>query len=388
MSKVLSELGAVIVDADLIAREVVERGTPGLATLIDRFGEEILAADGALDRQALAARAFADDESRLALNSIVHPLVGARTMEIIESVPEDAVLVQDIPLLVEGGMGAAFHLVLIVCVEAEERVRRLVGSRGMLETDARSRIAAQSDDDQRRAAADVLLDNNGAPGSLESEIRALWSERLVPFESNIRTRTVVTALPALAPANPQWPEQARRLIGRLELVCGDRALRIDHIGSTAVDGLPARDVIDIQITVAGLGTADDLAESLTAAGFPQIENITADDPKPAYQGGETDPALWGKRIHGAADPARPANIHLRVAEWPGQRFALLFRDWLRADAEARAEYSTINKGAADKASACSSVEGAIEAYVDAKAPWFDLAYRRAWHWAEQTGWSL
>ncbi|MEV0948864.1 dephospho-CoA kinase [Rhodococcus sp. NPDC049939] len=387
VSKILADLGAVIVDADLIAREVVEPGTPGLAALTDRFGEDILTEGGALDRQALAARAFADEESRLALNSIVHPLVGARTMEIIESVPEDAVLVQDIPLLVEGQMGAAFHLVLIVCVEAEERVRRLVGSRGMLESDVRSRIAAQADDTQRRIAGDILLDNNGAPDSLEPKIRELWAERLVPFESNIRSRTVVSALPVLVPANPQWPEQARRLIARLELACGDRALRIDHIGSTAVDALPARDVIDIQITVASLEIADDLGESLAAAGFPRIENVTADDPKPAYQGGETDPALWGKRIHGAADPARPARIHLRVAEWPGQRFALVFRDWLRADAEARAEYSAIKRAAAAKAASCSSDKEAVESYVEGKAPWFDRAYDRAWHWAEQTGWS-
>ncbi|MFC0451874.1 dephospho-CoA kinase [Rhodococcus jostii] len=387
VSKVLAELGAVIVDADVIAREVVEPGTPGLAALVERFGEEIRTADGTLDRPALAARAFADDESRLALNSIVHPLVGARTTEIIESAPKDAVLVQDIPLLVEGGMGAAFHLVAVVFVDAEERVQRLVGSRGMPETDARARIAAQADDDQRRAAADVWLDNSGAPGALEPEIRALWSDRLVPFESNIRTRTVVRVLPELTPPNLQWPAQADRLIARLSLVCGDRAVRIDHIGSTAVEGLPAKDVIDLQVTVANLETADDLADALADAGFPRIENITADDPKPAYQGGETDPAVWGKRIHGGADPGRPVNIHLRVDGWPGQQFALVFRDWLRADADARAEYLDLKEGAAAKAATHTDYREAITAYVDAKTPWFDRAYHRAWEWAERTGWS-
>ncbi|QDQ93298.1 dephospho-CoA kinase [Rhodococcus sp. WB9] len=387
VSKVLAELGAVIIDADLIAREVVEPGTPGLAALVDRFGEEILTEDGALDRPALAARAFADDESRLALNAIVHPLVGARTTETIEAAPKDAILVQDIPLLVEGGMGAAFHLVVVVFVDAEERVRRLVGSRGMPENDARARIAAQADDDQRRAAADVWLDNSGAPGALEPEIRALWSERLVPFESNIRTRSVVRVLPELAPPNPQWPAQADRLIARLTLVCGDRAVRIDHIGSTAVEGLPAKDVIDVQVTVANLETADDLAESLADAGFPRIEHITADDPKPSYQGGETDPALWGKRIHGGADPGRPVNIHIRVDGWPGQQFALVFRDWLRADTDARTEYLAVKEGAAEKAAGHTDYRDAITAYVDAKSPWFDRAYHRAWEWAERTGWS-
>lgn len=269
-----------------------------MIALVERFGNDILTEAGALDRAALAARAFADEESRLALNSIVHPLVGARTAELIDSAAADAVLVQDIPLLVEGGMGAAFHLVLIVLVDAEERVRRLVGSRGMPEADARARIAAQADDEQRRAAADVLLDNSGEPGALEPVVRALWSERIAPFASNIRTRTVVRPLPVLVAPDPRWAGEAARLIARLQLVCGDRAVRVDHIGSTAVEGMPATDVIDLQVTVADLATADELAEPLAEAGFPRIEHITSDDPKPSYLGGETDPALWDKRIHG------------------------------------------------------------------------------------------
>ena len=386
VSKILAELGAVIVDADLIAREVVEPGTPGLTALVERFGNDILTEAGALDRAALAARAFADEESRLALNSIVHPLVGARTAELIDSAAADAVLVQDIPLLVEGGMGAAFHLVLIVLVDAEERVRRLVGSRGMPEADARARIAAQADDEQRRAAADVLLDNSGEPGALEPVVRTLWSERIAPFASNIRTRTVVRPLPALVAPDPRWAGEAARLIARLQLVCGDRAVRVDHIGSTAVEGMPAQDVIDLQVTVADLATADNLAEPLAEAGFPRIEHITADEPTPSYLGGETDPALWDKRIHGGADPGRPVNIHLRVDGWPGQQFALVFRDWLRADPDVRAEYTDIKEGAADKAAGHSSYEDAVTAYIDAKTPWFDTAYSRAWEWAERADW--
>ncbi|MFZ2173488.1 MAG: dephospho-CoA kinase [Rhodococcus sp. (in: high G+C Gram-positive bacteria)] len=387
VSRVLADLGAVIVDADLIAREVVEPGTPGLAALVDRFGADILAADGSLDRAALAAKAFADDESRLALNAILHPLIGRRTMELVESAANDAIVVQDVPLLVESRMGPAFNLVLIVFAEAEERVRRLVGSRGLPESDARARIAAQADDEQRREAADVWLDNSGEPGSVESVVRALWSERLVPFESNIRTRTVVRTLPELVPSNPQWQSQADRLVARLKFVCGDRASRVDHIGSTAVDGLPAKDVIDLQVTVPDLAAADELADVLADAGFPRIENITMDDPKPSYQGGETDPSLWSKRIHGGADPGRPVNIHLRVDGWPGQQFALLFRDWLRADSDARAEYAEIKQAAARKAAGHTSYEDAITAYVDAKTPWFDRAYHRAWEWAERMGWT-
>lgn len=388
VSKILSELGAVIVDADLIAREVVEPGTPGLAALVDAFGDGILSEDGSLNRPALASLAFADDTSRGTLNGILHPLIGTRTMEQISSAPSDAVLVQDIPLLVEGSMAPAFNLVVIVYVDEEERVRRLVGSRGMPESDARARIAAQANDDQRRAVADVWLDNSGEPGSLDDVVRDLWANRLVPFEKNLREGTVVRALPELTPADPSWPAQAERIIGRLSLASGDRALRIDHIGSTAVPGLDAKDVIDIQITVEHLGVADDLAEDLAAAGFPRIEHIVADDPKPSYLGGETDPAVWAKRIHGSADPARRANIHIRVDGWPGQQFAILFRDWLRADPSARAEYAELKVKAAESAAGIDDYASAIDAYLGVKTPWFDAAFHRAWEWAEKSGWSL
>jgi len=388
VSKILSELGAVIVDADLIAREVVEPGTPGLAALVDAFGDGILSEDGSLNRPALASLAFADDTSRGTLNGILHPLIGARTMEQISSAPSDAVLVQDIPLLVEGSMAPAFNLVVIVYVDEEERVRRLVGSRGMPESDARARIAAQANDDQRRAVADVWLDNSGEPGSLDDVVRDLWANRLVPFEKNLREGTVVRALPELTPADPSWPAQAERIIGRLSLASGDRARRIDHIGSTAVPGLDAKDVIDIQITVEHLGVADDLAEDLAAAGFPRIEHIVADDPKPSYLGGETDPAVWAKRIHGSADPGRRANIHIRVDGWPGQQFAILFRDWLRADASARAEYAELKVKAAESAAGIDDYAAAIDAYLGVKTPWFDAAFHRAWEWAEKSGWSL
>lgn len=388
VSKELTGLGGVLVDADVIAREVVEPGTPGLADLVLAFGDDILGPDGALDRPALAAKAFGDDESRKKLNSIVHPLVGKRTAELIEGAPADGVVVQDIPLLVENKMGALFQLVAVVFADAEERVGRLVNQRGMPEADARARIAAQASDEERRAAADIWIDNSGAPGDLAEVVRALWFDRLVPFERNLRDGVVVRTHPRLSPADPSWSAQAERLIDRLALVCGSSALRIDHIGSTAVPGLDAKDVIDIQITVANLDVADALSNPLRQIGFPRLEHITADDPKPAYGiGGEADPALWGKRIHGGADPGRPVNIHLRVDGWPGQQFALVFRDWLRATPSVVAEYLEI-KRAADRAAADHDVYlDAMTAYLDVKTPWFDRAYVRAWEWAEQAGWS-
>ncbi|WP_217497526.1 dephospho-CoA kinase [Rhodococcus sp. SGAir0479] len=386
VSKVLANLGAVIVDADLIAREVVEPGTPGLAALVDAFGDDILHADGSLNRPALAEKAFGSDESRLLLNSILHPRIGQRTAELVEGASADGIVVQDIPLLVEGRMGPAFNLVVVVYVDVEERVRRLVELRGMPEVDARARIAAQATDEQRRATADVWLDNSGAPELIEAQVRALYTDRLVPFEANLRSRTVVGVPPVLRPADPGWAGQGHRLVERLRAVCGGGAVRIDHVGSTAVPGLDARDLIDIQITVSDLAAAAELTEPLAAAGFPPIPAATHDEPKPVYGvGGEADPALWDKRTHGGADPGRPVEISVRVDGWPGQRFALLLRDWLRADEHARDEFLEVKRTAAEKAALEDGDATVI--YSRAMAPWFDRGYQRAWEWAESTGWA-
>lgn len=387
VAKVLTELGGVLIDSDVLAREVVEPGTPGLQQLRDTFGEKILAPDGSLDRPALAATAFGDDLSRSKLNAIVHPLVGQRTAEIIDGAALDAIVVQDIPLLVEGSMGPFFHIVVVVWVDAEERVRRLVGKRKMLEADARSRIAAQATDDARRAAADVWIDNTGAPGSVDKQVRALWNDRLIPFERNIRDSIIARPAPVLVAADPSWDAQAQRLLARLALVCADKAVRIDHVGSTAVPGLQARDVIDIQVTVRTLADADALDGQLRSAGFPRDPSNNADDPKPVFGiGGEADPAVWGKRTHGSADPGRPANVLIRVEGWPNQVFVLLFRDWLRSSDEVSHEYAAIKRRAFEAAASADDDSAALAAYRNAKGPWFDVAYRRAWQWAEASNW--
>ena len=144
VSSTFSELGAIVVDGDVIAREVVEPGTEGLAALVEAFGSEILLPDGALNRPALAAIAFPDDEKRATLNGIMHPLVGKRRAELIEAAPADAVIVEDIPLLVESQMAPLFPLVIVVDADPEVRVVRLTQHRGFSETDARARIAAQA----------------------------------------------------------------------------------------------------------------------------------------------------------------------------------------------------------------------------------------------------
>ncbi|MEV0687461.1 dephospho-CoA kinase [Nocardia sp. NPDC050378] len=381
VARTMVELGAVVIDSDAIAREVVAPGTPGLAALVAEFGDAILAEDGSLDRPALAAVAFADDASRGKLNAITHPLVGARTAELIGAAPADAIVVQDIPLLVENGLAPLMQLVVVVGADVETRLRRLVEQRGVAEADALARIAAQATDEQRHAVADVWLDNNGAPGAVEEQVRALWEHRLVPFERNQREGVRTRAEYRLVPHDPEWGAQARRIIARLHLVCGAAAVRIDHVGSTAVSGLPAKDLIDIQVTVPDLETADALADSLAAAGFPRAVGITHDNPKPTPEDpAGTDVDLWAKRLHGNADPGRPANIHLRVQDSPGQRFALDFRDWLRAEEGVRTEYLEI-KRTAERTASGKSGEAAGEAYYAVKEPWFDVVYPRVGEWA-------
>ncbi len=175
----LAARGAVVVDADRIAREVVAPGTPGLAAVVDAFGESVLAADGSLDRPALAAVVFADPAARARLDAIVHPLVRERSVELISVAAPDAVLVNDVPLLVETGQAGTYDLVLVVEADLETRLSRLV-ERGTPREDARARIAAQATDEQRRAAADVVLDNSGSLEQLAEQVDRFWQERVEP----------------------------------------------------------------------------------------------------------------------------------------------------------------------------------------------------------------
>ena len=171
----LLERGLPVVDADQIARDIVQPGQPALAELAEVFGEDIIRGDGSLDRAGLAAKAFVDAEHTALLNSITHPRIAeetARCFAAAEKAGEQAVI-YDMPLLVDKGLDRGMDLVVVVDVDAEERVRRLVGSRGLGEEDVRRRIAAQVPDDVRRAAADVVIDNNGPLEALAPQVDAL-----------------------------------------------------------------------------------------------------------------------------------------------------------------------------------------------------------------------
>ncbi|OLT44001.1 dephospho-CoA kinase [Saccharomonospora sp. CUA-673] len=377
----LAELGATVIDADRIAREVVEPGTDGLAEIVEAFGEDVLTVDGVLDRAALAAKAFADEDSRARLNAITHPRIGARTAELMNGAAADAIVVHDIPLLVEGGLGANYHLVLVVDADEDVRVERLVASRGMSEADARARIAAQATREQRVAAADEWLDNNDAPHVVRAEVDALWNERLVPFEAAVRLRSPRPPRPPLIGVpDPTWAAQAERLLARVRLAAGSVGLRADHIGSTAVPDLPAKDVVDLQLTVPNLLDADRISDALSDAGFVRAEGHWFDQP----QDDESGPGRWDKRFHYGADPARPVNLHVRSAEGPAWRLALLFRDWLRANPAEAAAYADIKLRLATKHSRdLSSLN-----YAEEKQSWVDAAFVRAQRWAADTGWEV
>ncbi len=270
VSATFSECGGIVVDGDVIAREVVEPGTTGLTKLVESFGRQILRPDGALDRPALAAIAFSDENKRQTLNGIVHPLVAHRRSELIAAAAEDAVIVEDIPLLVESQMAPMFPLVVIVDADPEVRVQRLIDHRGFSEADARARIAAQATEEQRRRVADVWLDNSGTAGHLVERARELWYRRILPFAHNLATGRPTPDPDDLVPADPSWSPQAERIRARLNTACGHRALRIDHIGSTAVTGLDARDIIDVQVTVTAPELADELTDDLVGGGYPRL----------------------------------------------------------------------------------------------------------------------
>lgn len=364
----LATLGATILDADRIARDVVAPGTEGLAGIVDTFGERVLAPDGSLDRAALAAVIFDDAAARRRLEEITHPMVRTRTAQLVAAAAPEAVVVNDVPLLVEVGLAATYHLVVVVETAMPIRLQRLSRDRGMDAVEAGRRIAAQADDAQRRAVADVVLNNDAGIGELHASVDALWRQRLLPYEHNVRTGTVARHKPELLVTPDSWAARFARVAARLRYVLGDSTLRIDHIGPSAVPGLPGSYLLDIQLTVPSLAAADGpLADRLAQAGFPRCPGQWW-DVLPPTAGGQR----WEKRLHGCADPGQPVELHLRVAGSPGWRRALLLRDYLLAAADRGDVYRNAQQAA-----------GQTEAE---QAEAMEAEYARAEQWAARTGW--
>lgn len=176
VSRLLAEQGAVIIDADVLAREVVAKGTPGLAAVVAEFGESMLTADGELDRPAMGALVFGDEVARKRLEAIVHPLVHQRVAELEASAEAGALVVHDIPLLAEGGRADQFDAVIVVHAPEEVQVERMVRDRGWTEQEARSRIAAQASAEERLAIATHVIDNTGTHEDLRHRVAEVSAE--------------------------------------------------------------------------------------------------------------------------------------------------------------------------------------------------------------------
>lgn len=170
VSGLLRELGAVVIDADQLAREVVERGAPGLARVVEEFGEGLLTPEGDLDRPAMGRLVFGDEQARRRLEAIVHPLVFERYAEAEAAAGADDLVVHDIPLLVESGRAGDFDAVVVVDAPRELQLERMVADRGWTREDAESRIAAQATREQRRAVATYVVDNTGSLEDLRARV--------------------------------------------------------------------------------------------------------------------------------------------------------------------------------------------------------------------------
>lgn len=273
VAQVLADHGAVIIDADRLAREVVAPGTPGLEAIASRFGSGILTADGALDRPALGRVVFADPLARRDLEQITHPRIAERTHELIEAAPPGSIVVHDVPLLVEVGYAPRYHLVVIVGASRGTRLDRLVRHRGMDRADAEQRIDAQASDEERRAVADAWLENEGSVADLRAATEVLYAERLLPFLTNL-VRGV-----GLETHQVPDPQGVERLTARLAHVLGD-----DLAGPPELDPGTGSLLVPLApgVPVAAVG------EQLARAGFPAVNS--------------------GR--HASADPGRPVLLTL------------------------------------------------------------------------------
>ncbi|HKX65842.1 MAG TPA: dephospho-CoA kinase [Intrasporangium sp.] len=378
----LGELGAAVVDADVVAREIMEPGQPVLAQVRKRFGDDVIRADGTLDRAGLAAIVFTDPEALAALDAITGPAIAERIAQLREAVPAGAVSVHDMPLLVERGLWVREHVSIVVETDVETRVRRLVEHRDLDEQDARNRMAAQASDAERRAACDIVINNDGTPAETIAAVDAVWSERLDPWNENLVQGRHSRRPERVAVVEPRddWAWRGARLVAKIAHALRDVAAvtEVEHVGSTSVPHLLAKDVLDVQVGVRELDAADapEFRDAMRVAGLLPFDHITGDTPHPDGADGDG----WRKRVYGSTDPKEIAHVHVRENGSPAWRFALLFRDWLVHEASERELYATEKRRLL-------GLHDTTSAYVDAKEPWFAAAFTRAHAWAAATNWT-
>jgi dephospho-CoA kinase len=176
VSRRLASYGAVVIDADAVAREVVAPGTPGLAEVVQAFGPEVLRSDGTLDRDRLGELVFADESLRMKLNAITHPRVGERMAELERQAGGAPVIVHDVPLLAENHLAGSFDEVVVVDVPPRIQAERLARERGMSKDQAEARMGAQASREERLAVATIVVDNSGSLAELDREVGELWTE--------------------------------------------------------------------------------------------------------------------------------------------------------------------------------------------------------------------
>ena len=274
----LVDLGAVVADADRIAREVVEPGSEGLAEVRQAFGDRVIGTDGALDRQALGQIVFGDPQARGRLEAITHPKIAARTAELFAAAARDgaptSIAVHDVPLLVEKRMSAEYHLVVVVDAPVEVRLARLV-ARGLPEDQARARIAAQASVTDRRAAADIWLDNSGSPRELEAAVKALWGDRLLPFAENLAARRPAPGTAGCGSGATPSETTRHRLQARLRVALGDPLRGVDAEVRWTPSGIEV-----------GTTSPGDVEDAVCAAGYAPI----------------------GPHLYGSCDPGRAGTL--------------------------------------------------------------------------------
>lgn len=356
------ERGIPVIDADEIAREIVEPGEPALESLLSEFGEQVLHPDGTLNRGGLAVAAFSDPQSTAKLNAIMHPAIVERTREHYERHAHASIVVHDVPLLVENSMTRQYHLAVLVDTPADIRLKRLVDSRGMDPADAQKRISAQAGDAERLAACDVVIDNSGTPESAQAAFAEVFEKRIQPFADNLAAgRTAERSGVQLVPAGEQHARAAQRLSSRMSHALAEAGLsdaEVEHIGSTSVPGLLAKDIIDLQVLTTTEAEWDAAAEALTAAGYPQHHVDAFDD--------WDDAGHVAKRFHRNADPGQPVNVHVRTRGSLSARFAAHFAQRLRTDAALRADYEGTKKRLAEQL----IDDRSTSRYIEAKEPFF------------------
>lgn len=307
------DLGAVVVDSDVLARIAVEPGSHGLSEIVGTFGPEVLTEEGALDRPALGRLVFGDSAARERLNAIVHPRVRAGAARLIEQAPDDAVVVEDIPLLVETGQAARFHLVVVVDAPDDMRIERMVHQRGMERSDAEQRIAAQTSRAERLREADAVLVNDRQLDDLLSSTDALWQERIVPFRDNLAAgRPAIGRSAAAASVGLSGTSGlGRRVRNKLAAVLPISASFM-HDDGWHDDGRPddgrhdSRDDDTMRAEVRVItGKTEDrrsVCDAVAAAGFPRVHEAV-----------EAGPGDWV--VHRTADPA--LDVAVLVGARPG-----------------------------------------------------------------------